>query len=59
MTANNQNTDREVLIRAEGLEKHFKGGEIKALDGIDAEFKGGLWWLSALREAGNPPFCAA
>ncbi len=41
MTANNQNTDREVLIRAEGLEKHFKGGEIKALDGIDAEvYKG-------------------
>jgi len=41
VTANNQNTDREVLIRAEGLEKHFKGGEIKALDGIDAEvYKG-------------------
>ncbi|HHU22577.1 MAG TPA: amino acid ABC transporter ATP-binding protein [Clostridiales bacterium] len=29
------------MIRAEGLEKHFKGGEIKALDGIDAEvYKG-------------------
>jgi len=30
-----QNTEREVLIRVEGLEKHFKGGEIKALDGVD------------------------
>lgn len=35
MNANMQNTEREVLIRVEGLEKHFKGGEIKALDGVD------------------------
>ncbi|MGI5936698.1 MAG: amino acid ABC transporter ATP-binding protein [Oscillospiraceae bacterium] len=41
MTANKQNSEREVLIRVEGLEKYFKGGEIKALDGIDAEIRKG------------------
>ncbi len=31
----------KTLIRAEGLQKHYKGGEIKALDGIHAEiYKG-------------------
>ena len=30
-------TNGEVLIRVEGLEKHFKGGAIKALNGVDAE----------------------
>ena len=29
-------TNGEVLIRVEGLEKHFKGGAIKALHGVDA-----------------------
>jgi ABC-type polar amino acid transport system ATPase subunit len=41
VTANKQNSEREVLIRVEGLEKYFKGGEIKALDGIDAEIRKG------------------
>jgi polar amino acid transport system ATP-binding protein len=31
----------EPLIRVEGLSKHFYGGNIKALDGIDAEIRQG------------------
>ena len=31
----------EVLIRVQGLEKHFKGGEIKALNGVTAEIRRG------------------
>ena len=31
----------DTLINVSGLEKHFKGGEIKALDGVDAEIKRG------------------
>ncbi|MDR0952446.1 MAG: amino acid ABC transporter ATP-binding protein [Oscillospiraceae bacterium] len=31
----------EVLIRTEGLEKHFNGGEIRALDGIDTKICSG------------------
>ncbi|NLA86644.1 MAG: ATP-binding cassette domain-containing protein, partial [Clostridiales bacterium] len=31
----------DTLIKVSGLEKHFKNGEIKALDGIDAEVKRG------------------
>ncbi len=31
----------EVLIQVRGLEKHFKGGEIKALNGVTAEIKRG------------------
>jgi polar amino acid transport system ATP-binding protein len=34
-------TSTETLIRVSGLQKHFKGGAIKALDGIDAEVKRG------------------
>ena len=30
-----------VIIRAEGLQKHFKGGEIKALDGVSADIHKG------------------
>ena len=30
-----------VIIRAEGVKKHFKGGAIKALDGVTAEIKRG------------------
>ena len=30
-----------VIIRAEGVQKHFKGGEIKALDGVSADIKKG------------------
>jgi len=30
-----------VIIRAEGVKKHFKGGEIKALDGVSAEIQRG------------------
>ena len=30
-----------VIIRAEGLQKHFKGGEIKALDGVSADIRKG------------------
>ena len=30
-----------VIIRAENVKKHFKGGEIKALDGVSAEIKRG------------------
>ncbi len=32
---------REVLISVNGLEKHFKGGDIRALDGVDAEIHQG------------------
>ena len=32
---------REVLISVNGLEKHFKGGDIRALDGVDAEIHRG------------------
>jgi polar amino acid transport system ATP-binding protein len=31
----------DTLIKVRGLQKHFKGGEIKALDGIDAEVRRG------------------
>lgn len=31
----------EILIEVSGLEKHFKGGKIKALDGIDAQIHKG------------------
>ncbi len=31
----------EALIRIEGLEKHFGGGKIRALDGVDAEIRRG------------------
>ncbi len=30
-----------VLIRAQGLQKHFKGGEVKALDGVSADIHKG------------------
>jgi len=30
-----------VIIRAQGLQKHFKGGEIKALDGVSADIHKG------------------
>ncbi len=33
------NTD--TIIKVEGLQKYFKGGQIKALDGIDAEIRRG------------------
>ena len=33
------NTD--TIIKVEGLQKHFKSGQIKALDGIDAEIRRG------------------
>ncbi len=39
MTTNAISTD--TLIKVSGLQKHFKGGEIKALDGIDAEVRRG------------------
>ena len=31
----------DTIIKVDGLRKHFKGGEIKALDGIDAEVRRG------------------
>lgn len=31
----------ETLIQTAGLQKHFKGGKIKALDGVDAEIRRG------------------
>ena len=31
----------DTIIKVEGLQKHFKGGEIKALDGINAEVRRG------------------
>lgn len=31
----------ETLIQTTGLQKHFKGGKIKALDGVDAEIRRG------------------
>ena len=33
--------DKNVLIRVESLEKHFKGGEIKALNGVSADIHRG------------------
>ena len=30
-----------VIIRAEGVQKYFKGGQIKALDGISTQIKKG------------------
>ena len=33
--------DKNVLIRVESLEKHFKGGEIKALSGVSADIHRG------------------
>ena len=33
--------DTDVLIKVSGLEKHFDGGKIQALSGIDAEIKKG------------------
>ena len=30
-------SDKEALIRVEGLKKYYRGGKIKALDGVDAE----------------------
>ena len=33
--------DNNVLIRVESLEKHFKGGEIKALNGVSADIHRG------------------
>lgn len=34
-------TNQETLISVQDLQKHFKGGEIKALDGISTEIKKG------------------
>ena len=33
--------NRDVLISVRGLEKHFKGGDIKALNGVDADIHKG------------------
>ena len=30
-----------IIIRAEGVKKHFKGGQIKALDGVSADIRRG------------------
>lgn len=32
---------KEVLIKTEGLKKHYNNGDVKALDGIDCEIHGG------------------
>ena len=34
-------TDNKVLIKVENLKKHYTGGSVKALDGIDCEIKKG------------------
>ena len=34
----------ETLIKVENLQKYYKGGEIKALDGINTEIKKGEVW---------------
>ena len=34
-------SDNSVLIKVEGLQKHFDGGDIKALDGISTEIRKG------------------
>ncbi len=34
-------SDMNTLIKVQGLQKHFLGGTIKALDGVDAEIKRG------------------
>ena len=34
-------SDKNVLIRVDGLQKHFKGGDIRALDGVSAEISRG------------------
>lgn len=43
MTTNSAGTHSgtDTLIKVRGLQKHFKSGEIKALDGIDTEVKRG------------------
>ena len=34
-------TEKDVLIKVEGLQKHFKNSTVKALDGVDTEIKRG------------------
>ncbi len=35
------NATNNIIIRVNGLKKHYKGGTIRALDGVDAEIKRG------------------
>ena len=34
-------TDNKVLIKVENLKKHYTGGVVKALDGVNCEIKKG------------------
>ena len=45
--------DNTALIRVENLEKHFKQGAIKALDGINTEIKKGESNLPDQKDGGE------
>ena len=45
----------EVLIRVENLEKHFKGGQIHALNGVTADIRRGE--VVVVIGPANPPSC--
>ena len=50
---------KETLIKVENLQKYYKGGAIKALDGINTEIKRARLLLSSGPPApANPPSCA-
>ena len=50
----------EVLIRAVGLKKHYMGGTIRALDGVDMDIhKGEVVVIIGPSGSGNPPSCGA
>ena len=41
MSANAAEMKNDAIIRVNGLKKHYKGGAIRALDGVDAEIRRG------------------
>ena len=53
-----QNND--IIISVKGLEKHFGGGDIKALRGVSTDIrKGEVLVVIGPSGSGNPPSCAA
>ena len=50
---------KETLIKVENLQKYYKGGAIKALDGINTEIKKGeVVVVIGPPAPANPPSCA-
>jgi polar amino acid transport system ATP-binding protein len=48
----------DIIISVKDLQKHFKGGELKALRGVSADIhKGEVVVVSAPAAAANPPSC--